>query len=71
MSRQPILLILLLLAEHMTKMAPKLRVVAVGAGIGGLAFAILARQRGLEVTVLERADELAPVTTTPPPPPFV
>lgn len=42
-------------------MQQRLRVVIVGAGIGGLACAIACRQQGLEVTILERSNEILPV----------
>lgn len=42
-------------------MSTQLKVVIVGAGLGGLACAIACRQHGLEVTVLERTDEIRPV----------
>jgi len=40
-----------------------MRVIIIGAGIGGLATAIAARREGLEVTVIERAAELLPVSS--------
>ncbi len=39
-------------------MSAPLKVVVVGAGLGGLTAAIALRQRGFEVTVLEQSDEL-------------
>lgn len=42
-------------------MCQSLHAFVVGAGIGGLAFAILARKQGLRVTVLEKTEELTPV----------
>jgi len=42
-------------------MQQRLRVVIVGAGIGGLACAIACRQQGLDVTILERSNEILPV----------
>lgn len=42
-------------------MCQSLQAIVVGAGIGGLAFAILARKQGLRVTVLEKTEELTPV----------
>ncbi|KAK6848822.1 hypothetical protein PG995_012655 [Apiospora arundinis] len=42
-------------------MCQPLHAAVVGAGIGGLAFAILARKQGLRVTVLEKTEELTPV----------
>ncbi|KAK8127972.1 FAD/NAD(P)-binding domain-containing protein [Apiospora sp. TS-2023a] len=42
-------------------MSQSLHAVVVGAGIGGLAFAILARKQGLRVTVLEKTEKLTPV----------
>lgn len=41
--------------------APKLKVVIVGAGIGGLACAIACRRQDLDVIVLERAPEFQPI----------
>lgn len=43
-------------------MCQPLHAAVVGAGIGGLAFAILARKQGLRVTVLEKTEELTPVS---------
>ena len=40
---------------------PPLRVVIVGAGLGGLACAIACRRQGLDVLVLERAPEILPI----------
>ena len=42
-------------------MARPLRVAIIGAGLGGLAAACALRQRGLDVTVYERAPELGEV----------
>ncbi|KAK7982182.1 hypothetical protein PG988_004420 [Apiospora saccharicola] len=42
-------------------MSQSLHAVVVGAGIGGLAFAILARKQGLRVSVLEKTEQLTPV----------
>lgn len=42
-----------------------MKVVIIGAGIGGLICAIACRQENLEVTVLERASELIPVRLSP------
>lgn len=42
-------------------MRQRLRVVIIGAGIGGLACAIACRQQGLDVLVLERSTEILPV----------
>jgi salicylate hydroxylase len=39
-----------------------MKVVVVGAGIGGLACAIACRQQGLDVIVLERTAEILPVS---------
>jgi salicylate hydroxylase len=38
-----------------------LRIVIVGAGIGGLSCAIVSRKQGLDVVVLEKAEKLTPV----------
>lgn len=38
-----------------------LKIVIVGAGIGGLACAIVSRRQGLDVVVLERVERLTPV----------
>lgn len=38
-----------------------MKVIIVGAGIGGLALAVACRQENLEVVVLERAPALEPV----------
>lgn len=40
-----------------------MKIIVVGAGIGGLATAIAASREGLEVTVIERAAELLPVSS--------
>jgi heterodisulfide reductase subunit A-like polyferredoxin len=40
---------------------PPLRIVIVGAGIGGLSCAIVSRKQGLNVVVLEKAKKLTPV----------
>jgi salicylate hydroxylase len=45
-------------------MSRPLKVVIVGAGIGGLACAIASRREGLDVLVLERAEKLTPVYTS-------
>lgn len=39
-----------------------MKVIIIGAGIGGLVCAIACRQEGLSVTVLERTPALAPVS---------
>jgi len=44
-------------------MAQPLKIVIVGAGIGGLACAIASRRQGLNVIVLERTEKLTPVRT--------
>jgi salicylate hydroxylase len=41
----------------------KMKVVIVGAGIGGMACALASKQEGLDVTLLERAPKLLPVRT--------
>ena len=41
-----------------------LKVVIVGAGIGGLSCAIVSRKKGLDVVVLEKAEKLTPVRLT-------
>jgi len=38
-----------------------MKVVIVGAGLGGLACALACRREGIEVDVLERAPEILPV----------
>jgi salicylate hydroxylase len=45
-------------------MAQPLKIVIVGAGIGGLACAIASRRQGLNVVVLERTEKLTPVRTS-------
>ena len=40
---------------------PKMKVVIVGSGIGGLACAVACAQESLKVTILERAPQLVPV----------
>lgn len=42
-------------------MSSNLKILIVGAGLGGLACAIACRRNGLEVLVLERAPEILPV----------
>jgi salicylate hydroxylase len=42
-------------------MAQPLRVIIVGAGLGGLSCAVACRLEGLQVVVLERAPEILPV----------
>ena len=42
-------------------MSQPLKIVIVGAGIGGLACAIASARQGFDVTVLERAEKLTPV----------
>jgi NADPH-dependent 2,4-dienoyl-CoA reductase/sulfur reductase-like enzyme len=43
------------------KEMPPLRIVIVGAGIGGLSCAIVCRKQGMDVVVLEKAEKLTPV----------
>jgi glycerol-3-phosphate dehydrogenase len=42
-----------------------IRVIVVGAGIGGLGVALECWQKGCEVVVLERADKLSPLGNEP------
>jgi salicylate hydroxylase len=47
-------------------MAQTLRVIIVGAGLGGLSCAVACRLQGLKVVVLERASEILPVSINKP-----
>jgi salicylate hydroxylase len=42
-------------------MQRKIKVIIIGAGLGGLACAIACRRKGLETVILERAPKIEPV----------